>query len=173
VDRHYKCRHFFVVCRHFLFKWRHIYIVMSSFLAAGHGSECFVHASRRSWTCRKTGLYTHDSHLVNGFAKSTLCADTMKCYQSVRCGKTGLTCFATRGDRHRFYLVHRIDGRVSIGWRGGVSIEWRAASPLDGGLQVDCRAVSGCLRQVKRLNKPFLFLLATKNTKITKKGCFS
>ena len=46
---------------------------------------------------------------------------------------------------------------VSIGWRGGVSIQWRGASPLDGevgspldgDLQVDCRVVGGCLRQVK------------------------
>ena len=40
-------------------------------------------------------------------------------------------------------------GGVFIGWRGGVSIGWRTAPPLDGGLQVDCRTVSGCLRQVK------------------------
>ena len=51
--------------------------------------------------------------------------------QHVRGGTPCRLC-RSRGDRHRFYLVHRIDGRVSIGWRGGVSIGWRAVSPLDG-----------------------------------------
>ena len=50
-----------------------------------------------------------------------------------------------------------MESRVSIGWRVGVSIEWRGASPLDrevgsplnGGLQVGCRGVSGCLQRAK------------------------
>ena len=43
-------------------------------------------------------------------------------------------------------------GGVSIEWRGASPLDGEVGSPLDGGLKVGCRGVSGCLRQMK---KPF------------------